>query len=147
MLTFVNSENTSVIEKTFEATDANLYPVLDMIEAELEKRDCLPKVQMTISVIVEEIFVNIAHYAYGDQTGNATIQLCFNEDDVAIRFIDSGMEFNPLAKEDPDITLSAEERSIGGLGIFMVKNTMDEVTYQRDGDKNILTIQKDIHRR
>jgi anti-sigma regulatory factor (Ser/Thr protein kinase) len=88
---------------------------------------------------VEEIFVNIAHYAYTPETGSVTIRMSVQEN-IVIEFEDSGKPYNPLEKEDPDIKASAEEREVGGLGIFMVKKIMDKVEYRREGNKNILTI-------
>lgn len=131
--------------KIFEAKKENLNSVLGFIESELESHECNIKTQMMITVIVEEIFVNIASYAYEDKVGEAIINLEFENDDVIIEFKDSGIEFNPLEKKDPDITLKAEDRDIGGLGIFMVKKTMDSVKYERKDGFNILTIRKGIH--
>ena len=133
------------MQKVFEANKDKLYDVLSFVEGELESHDCNMKTQMMISVMVEEIFVNIASYAYKDKEGDAIITMDFVDDNVIITFEDSGIEFNPLAKEDPDITLSAEERNIGGLGIYMVKQTMDDVTYERKDNKNIFSIKKAIH--
>ena len=100
------------------------------------------KEQMKISVAVEEIFVNIAHYAYGDSVGNAEIDIDVDNDkkSIVVLFKDCGTPYNPLEHEDPDISLSAEEREIGGLGIYIVKKSMDEVSYQYKDGKNILTI-------
>ena len=134
-----------MIEKIYDAVDENLHPFFSTIEEELENHGCNLKTQMLISVMVEEIFINIAHYAYDDFVGKATILIDFENDDVLITFIDEGKEFNPLAKEDPDISLNAENREIGGLGIYMVKKSMDDVTYKREDNKNILTIRKRIH--
>ena len=88
--------------------------------------------------------MNIVHYAYNPQVGKATIrcEVTDNPMQVIIQFLDSGIPFDPLAKEDADITLSAEERNIGGLGIFMVKQSMDEVNYEYMDGKNVLTIRK-----
>lgn len=101
---------------------------------------------MQIDVAVEELFVNIAQYAYAPGIGVATIRLEIQEDPfvVVITFIDNGIPYNPLAKEDPDITLSAEERPIGGLGIYMVKKSMDEVSYEYKDGQNILRIKKQL---
>ena len=102
------------------------------------------KVMMQIEIAVEEIYVNIVHYAYNPEIGKATIrcEVTDNPMQVIIQFMDSGVPFDPLAKEDADITLSAEEREIGGLGIFMVKKSMDEVSYEYKEGKNVLTIRK-----
>ena len=131
-------------EMTIEATVSNLDPVLDFVNAHLEEAGCGMKEQMQLDVAVEEIYVNIAHYAYSPQTGVAKISVDIDKDkrQIAIGFRDSGMEFDPLAKPDPDTTLSAEERQIGGLGIYMVKKSMDDVTYSRENGENILTLYK-----
>lgn len=134
-----------MVQKVFEANKEKLHEVLAFTESELEKHDCNMKTQMLISVMVEEIFVNIASYAYPDGKGEATIIMDFVEDDVEITFVDKGIAFNPLAKEDPDVTLSAEERDIGGLGIYMVKKTMEDVKYERVNDENRLSFKKGIH--
>lgn len=133
-----------IIQREFDAETDNLHKVLAFVEEELEKHGCSMKTQMLISVMVEEIFVNIALYAYPGTKGKATIGMQFKNDSVTIFFKDNGIEFNPLAKKDPDITLKAEDREIGGLGIYMVKKSMDDVTYIRNGDENILSIKKGI---
>ena len=104
------------------------------------------KVMMQIEIAVEEIFVNIVHYAYNPQVGKATVrcEVTDNPMQVIIQFLDSGVPFDPMAKEDADITLSAEERNIGGLGIFITKKTMDTVSYKNENGRNILTMTKKI---
>ena len=127
-----------------EALTDNLPNVLEYIDSELEKMDCPFKVQMQIDVAVEEIFVNIASYAYAPDTGKATIKIESDTDEpqVKIIFIDQGVPYDPLKKQDPDVTLSADEREIGGLGIFMVKKSMDDMFYEYKDGQNILTIVK-----
>ena len=133
-------------ELVIEARTENLNQVLSFVDAELEKHDCSMKTQMQIDIAVEEIFVNIAHYAYNPSIGVATIRVEVEEEPLAVSltFIDNGVPYDPLKREDPDVTLSAEERQIGGLGIFMVKKSMDDVTYDYKDGKNILTIRKTI---
>ncbi len=134
-------------ELTVDATLENLDIIQGFIEEELENAEASMKVIMTISIAVEELYVNIAHYAYVSEVGKATVRYALNEEEikrVSIQFIDSGTPYNPLAKEDADITLSAEERDIGGLGILMVKKSMDDVIYEYKEGKNILTIVKNI---
>ena len=131
-----------MISKTFEAKVENLNNVLSFVESELENHEASMKVMMPISVAVEELFVNVASYAYEGNVGQCTIEMDFVDDDVIFNMIDSGFEFNPVEKDDPDISLSAEERGIGGLGILMVKKYMDSVTYERIDGKNILTMKK-----
>ena len=131
---------------TVEAKTENLEEVLGFVDRHLEAMDCSPKVSVQIDVAVEELFVNIAHYAYSPGTGDATIDVEILKDPaaIAITFTDRGKPFDPLAKEDPDITLSAEERQIGGLGIYMVKKSMDEVVYEYKDGQNILRIKKNL---
>lgn len=133
-------------ELRIDAQVDNLRQVLDFVDTELELLDCPVKTQMQLDIAVEEIFVNIAYYAYTPKTGEALIQFESRSNDsmVAIIFTDSGVPYNPLAKEDPDITLPGEERQIGGLGIFMVKKTMDDMKYEYKDGKNILTLIKKI---
>jgi anti-sigma regulatory factor (Ser/Thr protein kinase) len=133
-------------EITVKAVRENLAEVLGFIEAELEQADCPIKAQMQTGVAAEEIFVNIASYAYLDGAGSATVRMEITGEPktAVITFIDSGIPYDPLAKPDPDVTLSAEERGIGGLGIFMTKKLMDEVTYAYKGGHNILTLKKQL---
>ena len=135
-----------VKELTLEARLANLQQVLDFVDDQLRSMHCLMKLMMQIDVAVEEIFVNVASYAYAPGTGSVTVRTDLQESPRAalITFIDSGIPFNPLAKQDPDVTLSAEERSIGGLGIYMVKKTMDKMDYAYENGQNILTMTKVI---
>ena len=126
-------------ELIIEAKIENLDSVLDFINEKIE--DCSVKIQNQIRIAVDEIFSNIARYAYHPEVGGAAVRIVAG-DDVIIEFEDSGVPYDPLEKDDPDISLSAEEREIGGLGLFMVKNLMDSVEYRRDGNRNILTIKK-----
>ncbi len=131
---------------TIAAKIENVDTVVDLINEELEACDCPMKVSMQVAIAVEEIFVNIAHYAYTPGEGDATVAYGVdgNPRCITIRFEDSGMPYNPLEREDPDVTLSAEERDIGGLGVFMVKKTMSSVEYEHKGGKNILTLKKEF---
>ena len=133
-------------ELNIEARTENLGEVLGFVDALLEEHNCRAKPQIQINVAVEEIFVNIAHYAYTPNTGSARISVDFEGDpeSVVITFSDTGMPYDPLAKEDPDITLSVSERQIGGLGVYMVKKSMDEVFYEHRDGCNIFTIKKQI---
>ncbi len=133
-------------EMDIEAVKDNLPEVMDFVERNLEAIDCPPKAQMQIGVAVEEIFVNIANYAYAPGRGRATVRVEVSEDPimVTITFIDNGRPYDPLAKADPDVTLSAEQRDIGGLGIFLVKQTMDDVVYEYKNGQNILKLKKKL---
>ena len=127
-----------------EAKIENLDRVLAFIEQGLEAADCPVKAQTQICVAAEEIFVNIAHYAYTPETGSAVIRLAVEDGTAEIEFRDRGIPFDPLAKPDPDVTLSAKDRQIGGLGIYMVKKSMDEVAYRREDGENIFTMRKKL---
>ena len=133
-------------ELTIEATPENVDKVIEFIDGMLEEYGCGVKEQMAIDVAVDELFSNIAHYAYNPETGYATVRVdVLNEPlSVEITFIDHGVPYDPLAKADPDTTLSLEEREIGGLGIFIVKKSMDAVNYEYKDGKNILTIKKNL---
>lgn len=104
------------------------------------------RVQMQIDIAVEEIFVNIASYAYTPEIGKAEILIQEDHDPegITITFIDTGIPYDPLAKPDPDVTLSANQRQIGGLGIYMVKKSMTDMTYRYEENRNILTIRKEF---
>ena len=129
-------------EQEFSASIDFLQDVISFLEKELEAAGCPMRTVMHISVAVEEIFANIASYAYPQGGGTALIRIDADGHEAVIRFTDSGIPFNPLEADDPDVSLPAEQREIGGLGIFMVKKTMDGIRYQRDGQKNVLTITK-----
>ena len=133
-------------ELTIAATVENIEVVTDFVNQQLEELDCPMKAQMQIDIAIDELFSNIAHYSYTPEVGQATVRVEVVEDPLAvtITFIDNGVPYDPLAKEDPDLTLSAEERQIGGLGIYMVKKSMDEITYEYKDGQNILSIKKCI---
>ena len=134
-------------ELNIAATVENIETVTDFVNEQLEAFDCPMKAQMQIDIAIDELFGNIAHYAYNPEIGQATVRVEVIEEPLAvtITFIDNGVPYDPLAKADPDTTLSAEERDIGGLGIFMVKKTMDEITYEYKDGQNILAIKKNLH--
>lgn len=127
---------------TVDATAENLQQVIDFVDGVLEENGASIKTQTQVDLAVEEIFVNIANYAYGDGSGKAEILIENAGCEITIVLKDSGIPYNPLEKEDPDITLSAEERQIGGLGIFLTKKTMDSVSYEYADGFNILTMKK-----
>ena len=135
-----------VIRKIFPAKDEMLQEVLGFVEETLEKYECSMKTQMAVCVAIEEIFINIAHYAYGDGEGEVDFSIAFDENsrEVTFRIADKGFQFNPLDKPDPDITLPAEEREVGGLGILITKKTMNSVTYAYENEENVMTMIKKI---
>ena len=132
--------------QTFPAKIEALSDVLGFVDRTLEEYECPMKVQTAICVAMEEVFVNVAHYAYGDGEGDVALGIDFDAEsrNITFRMSDKGTPFDPLQKPDPDITLSAEEREIGGLGIFIAKKTMDTVTYAYKNGENILTMIKKI---
>ena len=131
-------------EITVKATLEYIDNVTAFVNSELEAADCSMKSQLQIDVAIDELFSNICYYAYGDGEGSATVSVEIDGGMAVIRFIDSGVPYDPLKREDPDTTLSAEERKIGGLGIYMVKKSMDKLEYEYRDGKNILTLHKKI---
>ena len=127
-----------------KAAIADIPVVTEFVEKELEKRDLPMKTVFQINVAIDEIYSNIVKYAYPNRTGPVTVSVLIKDDPqiVYIKFVDNGIPYNPLTKADPDISLSADERTIGGLGIYMVKKTMDDMKYKYEDGQNILTIQK-----
>ena len=132
---------------TVPATDEDPNPVIDFIGEELAKHDCPPKTLYQIEVAIEEILVNIVSYA-GLSADDGVEVRCEVLDDplrVVVQFLDGGIPFDPLAASDPDTSPEALMEREGGLGIFMVKKMMDDVSYSYDGGKNTLTILKNLH--
>ena len=135
-----------IVDKTFPARIEALSDVLGYVDRTLESYGCPMKIQTAVCVAIEEVFVNVAHYAYGGGDGDMTLGIGFDEEsrNITFRMTDCGVPFDPLKKPDPDITLSAEDREIGGLGIFIAKKTMDTITYAYENGRNILTMIKKI---
>lgn len=133
-------------ELTVDAAIENIPAVTAFVDEQLEQYNCPVKAQMQIDIAIDELFSNIAYYAYTPKSGKATVRVEVTENpmSVVITFIDNGIPYDPLAKADPDITKSADEREIGGLGIFMVKKSMDEISYEYKNGQNILKIKKHI---
>ena len=133
-------------EMTIDAVIENIPTVTAFVDEQLEAIDCPPRAQMQIDIAIDELFGNIAHYAYDPEVGPATVRVEVVKEPMAVivTFIDHGVPYDPLAKADPDITLSADERDVGGLGIYMVKQSMDSVTYEYRDGQNILAIRKEI---
>ena len=133
-------------ELTIDATVENISAVTEFVDGELEKLDCPMKAEIQINVAIDELFGNIANYAYNPKTGPATVRVEVEEDPLAvlITFIDNGKPFDPLSTAEPDVTLPAEDRAVGGLGVFLVKKTMDGVNYEYKDGQNILRIRKNM---
>ena len=130
-------------ELTIDARVGNLNMVVRFISERLEAAGCSMKQQAQMTIAAEEVFVNIASYAYGQMSGGATVRVAIG-DEIIVEFEDCGRPYNPIARKDPDITIGTEKREVGGLGVFMVKKLMDSVEYRRDKDKNILTLRKKL---
>ena len=142
-----NGEGTSSAKEiTVAATVENIQVITNFVNEQFEGVGCSVKVQTQIDIAVDEIFSNIVHYAYGENGGEVTvgIEMEDNPQAAVITFIDSGVPYDPLSQAEPDITLSADEREIGGLGIFMVKKTMDDLAYEHKNGMNILKIRKNL---
>ena len=135
-----------MLEQSFPAEDAALSKVIACAEEELEKAECPMRTLMQITVSIEEIFVNIARYAYPEKAGEMLLGIDYDDCEkiFTFRFRDQGIPFNPLDKPDPDVTLPAEERKVGGLGIFLMKKNMDGYSYTYENNENILTMWKKI---
>lgn len=122
------------------ATKDSMQQVMEFVDGQLEEHNCSLKSQTQLDIAVDELFANIASYAYGEETGEAVIEMEFPDGFAQITFRDWGTPYNPWEHPDPDVTLSAEERQIGGLGIYMVKKSMDRFSYRYEDGQNILTI-------
>lgn len=122
----------------------NVDIVTDFVNEQLEGMDCSMRSITQIDIALDELFSNVCRYAYGDEVGHVTVYVEEQEEagTVSITLEDEGMPFDPLSRDDPDVTLGIEERQIGGLGIFMVKRTMDNVSYEYVEGKNRLTVEK-----
>lgn len=128
--------------KEFEAADAYLPEILWYTEKDLKENRLPEEVLLGLLGVTEEIFLNIAHYAYGGAHGSMTLEIRKEADTICLIFTDTGIPFNPLTHPDPDTTSGGGERKIGGLGIFMVRNYADQLSYRYEGGKNILTVSK-----
>ena len=131
---------------TVEAKTENVAAVTDFVNEILEENGCSVKVQMKIDIAIDEVFSNIAYYAYAPGSGEATVQVEIEDSPKRLElvFTDRGIPYNPLENKAPDVTLDIEERKIGGLGIFLVKEMMDEVLYEYVDGQNILKLIKDL---
>ena len=135
-----------MFELEIDAKLSNLEEVLDFVNSHLSNVECPEKTRIQVDIAVEEIFVNIAHYAYNPEVGKATIRVEISEKPltISLTFMDSGKPYDPLSRKDPDVSLSAEQRKIGGLGIYMVKKSMDEIQYSYRNGTNMLTLKKKL---
>lgn len=125
----------------------NIPSVKKFVLSELEKLGCTERLMMQMKMAVDELFANISFYAYDSGTGPVTVQFDFEETSSAavLTFIDEGKPYNPLEADEPDVELEADLRPIGGLGIFLVRNLMDDMLYEYKDGRNILTLKKYTH--
>ncbi|MCR5626361.1 MAG: ATP-binding protein [Lachnospiraceae bacterium] len=135
-------------EITLESKRENLKALFDFIIGELNVAGCDDKVIRQCKLCVEEIFLNISNYAYYPHTGDTTVSLDIPEQKdksrVKIVFSDKGRAFNPLEEKEPDVEADLDSRPIGGLGIFLVLSTMDDVSYKYIDGQNVLTMEKNF---
>ena len=132
---------------TVSSEKSQLDTVLNFIENNLNQYNLSPKFIMQLELSIEEIFINIIEYTYKNDS-NQKITISYNNGDspsrAIVTFLDEGPPYNPLKNQDPDTTLSLEERNIGGLGLFLVKKNVDYIDYEYENEKNILTIEKNF---
>ena len=127
-----------------QATVDNTEKVAEFIGTRLQACGCPFDVQMQIAIAVDEIFGNVVDYAYETETGFATVRIEVHHDpsEALITFSDEGIPYDPLKNDDPDTTLPPDARSTGGLGVYFVKNIMDDVSYEYREGQNILRMRK-----
>ena len=136
-----------MVEKEFIAKVDELPNVITFVESELEKNEFDTKIIMQFNLVVEELFVNIANYAYKeDENGKCKISIEYNQEkqEVKLSFEDNGIKFNPLERENPNTNIPVEDMKIGGLGIYIVKKSMDNIEYKYENNKNILILRKNV---
>ncbi|HBU12909.1 MAG TPA: ATP-binding protein [Clostridiales bacterium] len=135
---------TEMNEKQFAAEAENLAEVMTYVQDGLKEAGCPPQTLRQILLAVEEIFVNIAHYAYRGEKGFVTVKYARLDSPAryALWFCDAGVPFDPTARDAPDISTDLRNRQIGGLGIFLVREMMDKMTYTRENGRNIIYIEK-----
>ena len=137
-------------EITVPADIGNLAFVTDFVNSILRRLKCSRRNRIQIDVAIDEIFANIVHNAYDNNSGKEKGSVCVRVESlrdagaVAITFIDSGRPFDPRTAKDPDVSLSLKKRPVGGLGIYMMKRSVDEIRYEYKDGQNILTIQKSL---
>lgn len=129
---------------TVKADITSMDAVNDFISAQMEDAGLPMKLAMSVLLAVEEVFVNIAHYAYAPGEGDATIECDIDGGTLRLAFIDAGKPYDPLSHEDPDITAGAADREIGGLGLLLVKKIMDTAEYHREGERNVFRLSKTV---
>ena len=122
----------------------NLEPMLDFVEKSARAAGFEKEFLGKIRLVCEEALVNIIRYAYPGRQGEMEVKCGRDAGSFSIQIRDSGVPFNPFERPDPDVNKPVEEREIGGLGIFLIKKIMDSWTYRREGDRNIMTLEKKL---
>jgi len=136
------------MEKSIEldATLENWKSVKNFLKEILVEKNCSRDDERTLQMAIEEIYCNIVNYAYAPHVGKVKIVGHFENDEcvIILQFIDEGKPFNPLEKDEPDFTIAPEDREVGGFGIFIVREMVDNMSYEYKDRKNILTLKKNL---
>ncbi len=124
----------------------NFAVVKDWMQNIFDEIGCVGKTTKQLFIAVDEIFTNISLYAY-ENVGKVNFKAIFNADDKSLKIsiIDNGDKYNPLERPDPDIAQRIKDKTVGGLGIFLVKKMVDSIEYSRSDNKNILVLTKKIN--
>lgn len=132
--------------KVFLAKISNLNAANEFLQEKFDEYNVLPKERFQLELAFEELFTNVANYSYGEETGKVEVGIGYEDDEclLVIKISDKGVPFNPLDKEEPDLTLNADDRPIGGLGIFMIKKNVDDIKYDYIDGENVVTLYKKI---
>lgn len=125
-----------------DAVIGNLNTVTEFVNESLKGHGVPERLQMKIDIAIDELFSNIVKYSYGDKGGKVTVRVEVDAEKASITFIDEGIEYNPLNQPEPDLSLTADDEAVGGLGIFITKKIMDDIQYEYSDGKNILIIHK-----
>lgn len=130
---------------TFDSKSNILEEINSSVEQFCEENGCSFKSTNQILIIIDEMYANLTSHAYSDeQNGNIQFSIDIENEQIVLKFIDEGEHFDPTSAKTPDVTASAEERDIGGLGIFLIKKLSDSVEHARVDNKNVLIIKKSI---
>lgn len=149
LLSLFNNDSSSLdrfVSRVFDA-DLNAFnDVISFVETTLDDFGVAMPIVTQMNILIEELFTNVAKFSYPDSKGYCRIDIYLKDNDLYFKVIDSGVPFNPLLKDDPDISLGADERDIGGLGILMVKKLTNDVMYEYINNCNVLTLLKKLAR-
>ena len=131
---------------TLTAVPENFAAAQEHVRSFLDSASCSMRTLFELDMVVEEVFINVASYAYPDSTGMVSLDLTLDEEQnfLCLTFRDSGIPYDPLRKQSPDVTAPAEKRPIGGLGIFLVQKYSDSLSYEYADGENRLTIGKKL---